>query len=133
MLLHTSRTDALFQIGDAAQCVCRKDRIDARLIQRDILARRFDEIDVERHRCGRPGGDPRHLRRWIETQHLPHPGHVVEGQIQAGSDADLEDDTAGFRNDLPALVHGRPHAAGVVHDRRQYVLVIEIQNRAAPD
>ncbi len=73
-----------------------------------------------------PQREPVHALGRVHAHDGAHARLVVEGHVQAGADADLKHPAMGQRDDLEALLAGRPGAARQVDEVGQDVALVPV-------
>ena len=110
---------------DRAQGVGHHNRIDAAVVQRDLLGARLHELDPEWQLARARAGERPHFRRRIQAPDMLDVVRIVVLEIEPRADADFQDPASGQRNDLLPLTPARFRAANQVDDVRQNVPRIE--------
>src|SRR3990170_4130414 len=113
------------RIRNSAECVRHKYGIDTVVLKRDLIARQANELHLEGERAHGPLRHPGHLRRWIEAPDLAHLRRIIEWEIQARTDTNLENPPTGARHHLLALAHVRLQPTREVDDSWKNVPAIQ--------
>ncbi len=113
------------RIRNSAECVRHEHGVDTVVLKRDLIAWQADELHLEGYRAHGPLRHPGHLWRWIEAPDLAHLRRIIEWEIQARSDTNLENPPTGARHHLLALAHVRLQPTREVDDSRKNVPAIQ--------